>query len=56
MKNEKKAPFGLNFLKVLPEGAQRTVNGGRHHHKKPPVFITMHVSMPQPAFPQGDNG
>jgi hypothetical protein len=55
MKNQKKAPFGLNFLKVLPEEALGTVNGGRHHKKQPPL-ITMHVSMPQPAFPQGDNG
>ena len=47
-------PFGLSFLTEVPANELVKINGGRRHHG--PVFTTMHVSMPQPAFPSGDNG
>jgi hypothetical protein len=50
-------PFGLELLAEVKDADLLTVNGGSHHKKKPhPIFTTMHVSMPQPAFPKGDNG
>ena len=51
-------PFGLEMLvEVKDAAALMQVNGGSHHKKKHgPILTTMHVSMPQPAFPQGDNG
>jgi hypothetical protein len=56
MKDKKeKRPFAIEFLEEIPAGELEKINGGRRHHKKP-VFVTMHVSMPQPAFPQGDHG
>lgn len=48
-------PFGLSFLTEVPAHELAKINGGRRHHKGP-ILTTMHVSMPQPAFPNGDNG
>jgi hypothetical protein len=56
-------PFGLTFLTEVPATELAKINGGRHRKHHPTgggtgggVFTTMHVSLPQPAFPQGDNG
>ena len=52
-------PFGIELLQPLPEVEQKTTNGGRHHKKHPGGgggLTTMHVSLPQPACPQGDSG
>jgi hypothetical protein len=50
-------PFGLAFLEEVPMSQLKKLNGGRHHKKHVgPTLTTEHVSMPQPAFPQGDHG
>ena len=63
-------PFGLEFLVEVTDVEAQKVNGGRHHRRKhhhhpapaptpPPPgggLQTMHVSLPQPAFPTGDHG
>jgi hypothetical protein len=57
-------PFGLTFLSEVPAAELEKINGGRRHKKHPtggsgnqgPILTTMHMSMPQPAFPTGDSG
>jgi hypothetical protein len=51
-KNEKLTPFGLTLLTDVD---LKAINGGRHK-KHGPIVTTMHMSIPQPAFPKGDNG
>jgi hypothetical protein len=52
-----KRPFAIEFLEEIPAKELEKINGGKKHHKKPgPVFVTQFVSMPQPAFPNGDHG
>ena len=53
-KSSDKKPFGLSFLTEVPASELAKLNGGRRRHG--PVVTTMHVSMPQPAFPSGDHG
>jgi hypothetical protein len=58
MKNTKKdapKPFGLAFLTEVPASELAKVNGGKHHHKKPPVMHTMAISMPTVVGGQADN-